>query len=450
MTTPEAQLAATLAKLEPADLPETARRAAKASLVDALAVMAAAVREERGAEPFHALALGSGNGVATMLAGGAATPGMAALANGALSHALDFEDTHDPTGMHPNAVTVPAVLALAEAENTPDDEVLLALAAGCDLTCRLTLSMPEDPGARGWYHPPMIGALGAAFACARLLQLPPPAIIDAVSLAAVQFSLSDELKRSPESHLRAFRDGFAARAAVEGALLARAGVRGALAPISGLSGVVPMLTGGEPRPEAFATFGREWLGTEVGIKLWPCCRGTHPFIALGLALAAEGLDPAEIASIAITTAPPNQMLLEPARDRTEPRTAIAAKFSIPFVLASTLLHGAPGLAAFDPEALGNAPVLALARRIRLDRCAPDLAHGGTITLGDGTCLRRTAPEPPMLSCVSASREAMRPKLSDCLGRTGAALTADALFDRIDGAGGTRRTLAAILRALRPG
>src|SRR5690606_2019473 len=107
-------------------------------------------------------------------------------------------------------------------------------------------ALDGDPGRRGWYHPPIIAGLGATLGAARLLNLSEQQPVDALGLFAAQSMLADELKRPPHSHLRAVREGLAARAAVEAALLARAGVRAVEQPLEGKSGVFPLLTGKPP------------------------------------------------------------------------------------------------------------------------------------------------------------------------------------------------------------
>ncbi|MGI3163768.1 MmgE/PrpD family protein [Pseudooceanicola sp. 200-1SW] len=392
-------------------LPPGAAQAARLSLLDGLATMAAAVTLEPAARPFAEMARGSG--AATLLAGGSAPPGLAALANGALSHALDFEDTFDATGMHPNAVAIPALLALAEGEEAPLADLLTSLALACDLTCRISLALATDPGAQGWYHPPMIACAGAALGAAHLLRLSPDQAVAAVSLALVQFTLTDALKRSPASDLRAVRDGFAARAAVEGALLARAGVTGTLDPLGESGGLIPLLTGRAPEVAAFDDLGRVFLGEQVTLKLWPCCRGTHPAIALGLALRADGVAPDRLAGAAFTVCPPDDMLFHPLADRQRPQTAIGAKFSIPYTFAQAWRQGAPGLAAFAEAPRQDEATLALGGRITLEACAPGLTRHARLRFTDGREEIRPLPAPPVLPAGRAALADLAAKLADC-------------------------------------
>lgn len=430
-----------------AAMPEGARRAAWVSLADGLAVMAAAPALESATHPFAALARGSGSGErgASLLAGGAGAPGLAALANGALSHALDFEDTDDGTGMHPHGVAIPALLALAEAEGANLGALVEALAVAGDATCRLARALRVGPAGRGWYHPPMLGAAGAALGAARLLGLSTAQAEAALSLALVQFSLTDALKRAGASDLRAVRDGFAARAVVEGALLARAGVRGADDPLCAPGGLIPLLSGAAPDLSALDGLGVVFLGANVSLKIWPSCRGTHGAISAGLALRGQGADPGALRRAAFRICPPDGMLLEPRADRLRPASAIAAKFSIPYCFAQAWLHGAPGLADFAAEARGREAVIVLAQKAHLESCAAENIPEVRLLWADGT--QSTAPLSRPVearACDPGARAAIAAKLAQCRGYGAEALAPLwAAIDAEDGAALPVDLLAAI-------
>ena len=148
------------------------------------------------------------------------------MANGAMAHALDFEDTHDATLVHPHAAAVPAALALAELlGGVSGPDLITAVATGADLACRLALGFVEPPQGHGYYLIPMLGMYAASAACGKLLRLNEDELIEAFALASCQAICSDELVTYPPSHLRAIRDAFTAKAGILGALLARQGVK---------------------------------------------------------------------------------------------------------------------------------------------------------------------------------------------------------------------------------
>ena len=399
------------------DLPEEAVHAAKLSLADALCVMLAATRLEPAVLPFHRHALAGGAGPSTLLCGGTGNPCLTALANGALSHALDFEDTYDAAGLHPNAVVIPAALALAEAEGISGPDLLLAIATGCDIACRIGDALASDPAARGWYHPPMIAAAGAAFGVARMLDLTAEQTVSAVSLALCQFSLTDELRRSPRSDLRAVRDGFAARAVVEACLFSRAGVRGVDAPLDGKSGLFAMLTGQSPSDAILADFGAEFRGGDVTLKHWPSCRGTHPYIALAMELRDRGIQAGGITSVSLNVRPPDDMLMLPESDRKRPTSMISAKFSIPYCFGLAMNRGQVDLESFFSDARSDMAVLDTAARVSLGRVVPRGTSDRTtayIYLADGTTHEIVVPEAHGKHASATTFDDMGAKFSNCL------------------------------------
>jgi 2-methylcitrate dehydratase PrpD len=392
-----------------------ALEAAVISLADALAVMVAATALEPAVRPFMAYAGASGSGPSTLIRQNVSvSPVFAALGNGALAHAIDYEDTFEEGMVHPNASLVPALLALAESEGASGKDVLAALALGCDFSCRVSLALDGDPARRGWYHPPILAGLGATLGSALLLRLDADGIRNALGLFALQFMLGDELKRSPKSDLRAVREGFAARAAVEAALLARAGVEAVEEPLEGKSGVFALLTGHPPKAEAFATVGTVFHGPDVGIKRWPSCRGTHSAILAAQALRARGVTSADIASVSVQVGPPNDMLFVPRAQRIAPQTAIDGKFSIPFVFAVVMETGDLTLASFTDEQLRSPKTLALAERVTMSEHPVPGGAEAIYTIANGSgrssarSSRRCLSGAPVTSPSPISRQSSKP------------------------------------------
>jgi 2-methylcitrate dehydratase PrpD len=392
--------------------------AANASLFDGVSVMLAATGLEPSVEPFvrHANALG---GAAEARFFGSASlrvpAASAALVNGALAHALDFEDTFDAAGGHPNAIAMPVMLALGERAGATGRAVLEAIAVGAELTCRLSLGLRSDPARRGWYHPPMLGALGAVLGAARLLQLTPAQAADALSLAMTGFSLTAELKRSPDSTLRAIRDGLAARAAVDAVLLAQAGVRGFALPLEGEAGFFRMVSGEAPDEAAILDgLGDRWLIESLTMKQWPTCRGTHAAMEIARRMRAERIRAEDVERIAVTVSSPDEMLMQPLAQKRAPATIIDAKFSIPFTAGVMLEQGELTLATFTDMAT---PALA-GRFDYTGSFGGDPALEGLtrfdVTLRDGTIRRYDQKRPAGTTSGTVTAEELRAKFDACV------------------------------------
>jgi 2-methylcitrate dehydratase PrpD len=353
------------------DLPEKAVEMTKMSLLDALGVTLAAggLCEECRAFVEIAMECG-GKKESTILGFQAQVPAhMAAFANGAMAHALDFEDSHDLALVHPNAATVPAALAIAESiGKVSGKDFIASLAVGCDIVCRLGLAFDENPGEYGWYVPPILGSFGATAAAGKLLNLDDTGILDAFSLTLCQSTCSAELRYSPRSDIRSVRDAFAAKAGVLAARLAQKGVKGFDHPFEGKAGLFTLYSNGKYNgARLIEDLGTRFEGANISFKPWPACRGTHTYIEAALHILEEhALDPNDIADIRVIISSFNRMLCEPEHLKKAPQTAIDAKFSIPFTVATALYNKEVGLEHFTPERLKDKNVLQLAQKIRYD------------------------------------------------------------------------------------
>ncbi|WP_129791584.1 MmgE/PrpD family protein [Sphingosinicella sp. CPCC 101087] len=348
-------------------LPRATVHATKRALLDSMGVMLAASGLAEEARPYRRLALAQrGRGRARLIGGAASVPvEAAALANGALAHALDYGDTFDAGPAHPNAGLVPALLALAESEGIGGKTFITAMAAGCDLCCRLSLAAVQPLDRRGWYPPPLFGLIGATAGCARLLGLSAEETLHAIGLALCQASFPGEIKHDATSPIRAVREGFVARAAVTAVDLAKNGARSFQAPLEGKSGFFAAYAGAPPDPSPLLDgLGTTFLGERVSFKPWPSCRGTHAYIQAALELRKRpGFDHERISRIEVMVGPVQQMLVTPAATKAAPVTSIDAKFSIPFTLAAALVHGSVGLDSFCAEARNDPVLLACARKV---------------------------------------------------------------------------------------
>jgi 2-methylcitrate dehydratase PrpD len=424
------------------DLPQGTVAASKRAILDGIGVMLAASGLSDDAAPFAALARSAGGAPQSTLLGHrdqVAAP-LAALANGALAHALDFEDAFDPAPLHPNASLLPAALALAELKQPiSGQDFITAVAVGCDLSCRIGLSLRRSLEEGGWYPPPIIGAFGAVTAAAKLLRLDARQILDAFSLLLGQNSCPGEIKRSADTVIRAIREAFPAQATVTSALLAERGVRGFDEPLEGKHGFFNLFAGGKFEPQDLLQgLGERYWIDSLSFKQWPCCRGTHAFIEAAQVLRRQhAFEPDDVERLLLSGGPTQQMLCEPRGQKLEPRTQIDAKFSLPFVTSAALIETEITLGSFSPAHLRDPRVLALAKKTEYHpepRLAANAAGGVLcIMLKDGRQLQHVVEQAIGDPRRPLSDAALRDKFVDCASRSATPLDSDAaqrLADRI--------------------
>lgn len=373
--------------LEASALPQQTLHAAKRAVLDGIGVMLAASGASADIVPFREYARARGGKPEARILGfhDYVAADQAALVNGAMAHALDYEDAFDVVPLHPNASLLPAALASAELHGCSGREFLAAVALGCDLVCRLGLSLRQQMETYGWYPPPILGAFGATLAAARIARLSARQLCDAWSMLLCQNSCPGEIKYSPEATLRAVREAFPAQAAVMCVQLAARGVRGFDAPLEGKAGFYCLFAGGEYDESVLLPgAGQPFWIEQLSFKRWPTCRGTHAFIeAAQLMQRTERVDPRRIESFVCVGGETQRMLAEPKETKQAPRTLIDAKFSLPFVVAMALTHPEIDLESFSSSALADVGALELAARSEF-RCEPpwdaERAAGGKLLL----------------------------------------------------------------------
>ena len=168
-------------------IPERVRDHCKDLLLDALAC---AVAGHRGEETHQLAALASGlaqSSESSVIGGDRLSLAGATLLNGYLITAVTMCDAHRATLTHITPEVVPPALAIAERDALSGRDLLVALAAGCEVTTRIGIGLDFAAfRARGWHGPGILGPFGAAAAVGRLLRFDAETMARAFGLAGSQ------------------------------------------------------------------------------------------------------------------------------------------------------------------------------------------------------------------------------------------------------------------------
>ncbi|WP_195821970.1 MmgE/PrpD family protein [Roseobacter sp. MH60115] len=263
---------------------------------------------------------------ATIFGGGAAPASTAALVNGTLSHALDFDDTHFAHIGHPSVAVVPAALAVAERSGASFDDMLAAALIGVEASIHVGLWLGRDHYQVGFHQTATAGAFGATLAAARLLNLSPDEVRHALGLCA---SLASGLKAQFGTGGKPMNAGLAARSGVEAALWAQAGLTGAADGLAGPLGFAEThhATGSTAH---LAHLGAvPWQIMTISHKFHACCHGLHAMLE---ALSAVQFDVGQIERVSVFTHPRWMSVC----NKPDPDTGLAAKFSYRHTAAMAL------------------------------------------------------------------------------------------------------------------
>ena len=242
--TPDASelIAAHLARTSFADLPATTVTATKASILDTLACMLAGSASDDVAAISGLAGEWGGRPASTVVLGGGlkVPPILAVLANGAMVHQFDYDDTHDLAICHPTSASLPPALALAESVGGVSGQALIAaVALGSDLACRVALAISGGLIDHPWFRAPVVGLFGATAAAAKVLGASVEQHLDALGLALPLVSCTRASLHHGGSSVRSIRDGLVYRNGVLAAELAMRGVHGDKAVFDGPYGYLP-------------------------------------------------------------------------------------------------------------------------------------------------------------------------------------------------------------------
>jgi 2-methylcitrate dehydratase PrpD len=349
------------------DFPPEAVQAAKGAIIDCLACMLAGSREPLADVLCDYVRAEGGTPSASVIGRGfkTSTP-YAALVNGAMGHALDYDDITEITKTHPTAVLLPGSLALAEEGRASGRELLLAYLVGFEVACSVGAGLsPEYFDDLGWHPTGPLGAIGAGAAAARLLDLDREQTAMAISLAASQAA---GLRQNFGTMTKPFHAGEAARSGVTAARLIRQGFTASSDAIEGRFGFMRAFSGGQGfHPEVVLdTLGSKFYMVESGIevKKYPCCGSAHLALDATLELLSrQVIDPEQVEKIDV------QVDFDPPRSLIHPRptTALEGKFSMQYCLAAALLDHHVGLQSFTEAQISRPAAQSLIPKIQMRR-----------------------------------------------------------------------------------
>jgi 2-methylcitrate dehydratase PrpD len=265
---PTGVLAAFAAGLRYDDLPKRSREHCKNLILDALACAVAGYQGEE-THQVKALAAALAQGEESSVIGGQPLSLVGAtLFNGYLITAVTMCDVHRATMTHVTPEIVPPALAIAERDDLTGRELLVAVAAGCEVTTRIGLGL-DYPAfrARGWHGPGIIGPFGAAAAAGSLLKFDAAKMARAFGLAGSQAAGTFAAWGTPTVKFHQ------CRGAVSGLLAALLAQQNFVASQEFLSaadgGLYKTYSGGGKPDAAIADLGDRFELERIALRLWP-------------------------------------------------------------------------------------------------------------------------------------------------------------------------------------
>lgn len=284
----------------------------------------------------------------------------AALANGVMAHARDFDDTHDAAIVHANTSVLPAAFAMAESRHASGRDMLLAVVLGVDLACRMGLSAPS---LGGWIHSSTLAYFGSTAAAGKLAGLDAQKLVNAMGVVYSQVAGNTQCLIEGALSKR-MQPAFGARAGIFSTLLAERGVTGPKEVLEGKYGFFNLYQQGNySRERLLKDLGSHFEGINLSMKPYPCCRATHASIDTILQCLEETPFTAEELEGITVHVPPVVMDFVGRPFAIGPSPQVSAQFSIPFTVATCILKKEVFIGDFEDAAVVASPAIKLAGRI---------------------------------------------------------------------------------------
>ncbi len=436
-------------------VPGPVRTQASLLALDTLGNALAAAREDFGVAVLG-VAESLGGAAESSLLGrrGRVAAANAVLANATLAHGLDFDDTREDAIVHTGCVAVTTALAAGEAAGANGRAVLEALIAAVEVMCRVGLAVPGALHARHFHPTSITSSFAAAAAAGRLYGLGEDQLVHAFGICGSQSAGIIEYL-ADGSWTKRLHPGWGAHAGVVATLLARSGFTGPETVLEGGHGLYAAFAGGHDAGRLATlldSLGSTWELAELTLKPYPCGSIAQPYMDCAMRLR-DRVRPDDIAAIRCRTAAgPVPRLWEPLASKHAPPNGYAAKFSLPYLLASILVRGRAGLAEFDDAAVREPAVLGIARKVGYELDAtidyPRQFVGDVeISLTDGRVLRERQDRPRGGPDAPLTRAEIEAKFR---GNAGLALPAGQVERVIAAVSGLAEApLAGLLAALMP-
>lgn len=319
----------------------------------------------------------------------------AALANGAISQTLEYDDTHNESIVHMSSPSVAAALALSGSRAVSGKQAITAIALGSEISCRTGSVAPGQFHSRGFHPTGLFATFGTTYLAGHLLGLGADELTNAAGIAG-SFASGILECWVDGTQSKFLHPGWAAQNGIVAAFLAAAGTTGPKTVFEGRFGLMASHLQDQSIPRSFSRIteglGETWESRRASFKPYPAAHVIHPYIDALLKLRAQyAIDPREVREILCPVAgyivP---IVCEPVAEKCRPKSDSHGRVSLQYTLAEALVSGRLGKDAYQPAALRNPEILNLADRViyRIDPAFPPPGQFKgvvKVTLKSGVC-----------------------------------------------------------------
>jgi 2-methylcitrate dehydratase PrpD len=290
----------------------------------------------------------------------------AALVNGTQVQGFELDDVHREGVLHVGAVTLPALIAVAESHaSVSGREFLTAAVAGYEVGPRVGKCMGQEHIGQGWHSGATLGVFSAAAGTARALCLSAPQTVHALGIAGTQ--AAGLMAAQYGAMVKRMHAGRAAQSGLYGALLAREGFTGIMnvfeAPYGGFCSTFSRSQDRFDLDALSAGLGERFETMNVSLKFYSCVGSNHTTLdAIRDIAKRRPFKHEEVEAIVVHG---SQVTVDHVGWPYQPQGLTSAQLNLPFCVATLLLEGDVFVDQFKPEAVEDRARIALSRRVKV-------------------------------------------------------------------------------------
>jgi aconitate decarboxylase len=297
----------------------------------------------------------------------------AALVNGTQVQGFELDDVHRQGVLHVGAVTLPALIAVAESHaGLTGRDFLTAAVAGYEIGPRVGRCMGQEHIGQGWHSGATVGVYSAAAGAARAMGLSPHETVHALGIAGTQSA--GLMAAQYGAMVKRMHAGRAAQSGLYGALLAKRGFTGIVdvfeAPYGGFCTTFSRSQDRFNLDELSAALGERFETLRVSLKFYSCVGSNHTTLDAISDIRRRRLFTLHQLDRIVVHG--SQVTVDHVGWPYRPQGLTSAQLNLPFCVATLLLEGDVFVDQFEPEAVDDPARIELSRKV-------EVVHDGAIT-----------------------------------------------------------------------
>src|SRR5215216_1312788 len=290
----------------------------------------------------------------------------AALANGTLVHSFELDDVHRAGVLHVGAVTLPALIAVAELRpGMSGRDFLRAAVAGYEIGPRVGLCMGPEHIGQGWHSGATVGVFSAAAGAAAGLKLDAERTVHALGIAGTQSA--GLMAAQYGAMVKRMHAGRAAQSGLYAALLAKDGFTGILNVFEeSYGGFCTTFSRSQDRfnlDELSANLGQKFETMAIALKFYSCVGSNHT--TLDAIRDMQKRRPFTLDELDRIVVHGSQVTADHVGWPYKPEGLTAAQLNMPFCVATLMLEGDVFVSQFIEKAVHDRARIELSRKVEV-------------------------------------------------------------------------------------